>query len=276
MPLVSSVSYNPTLKTVTVAGDIAAVSLTSIINQTTGRNLFVVGRTPITNRVFNDGNTTFTLNTNTAGDSASDVLVVRYQSPSIITSIPNGAIVNGVAHFVQPEVNGTGPTTRPGNAPLVIDDKWYNTTKNVDCFWNGTYWLSPQYVITTGRYGTYSATTSGSSAIFRAEPFLPKGNIFFASGVITQSGLGFNNLTNYWTGRLGFHAHPTSTPTLLGSAINLSIAPTTISAVSTTDFVINTPLTGSSSARMLAIELTKFGSAASIFVAAEYYYHFIY
>ncbi len=137
MPSVQALSYDPTLKTVTVAGDIATVNLTSIINQTRGKDLFVVGRTPINNRVFSGGNTTFTLNTNTTGDSAGDVIAVRYQASSIV-SIPNPYIVNGVAHFVQ----DTKPTTRPGSASLVSGDIWYNPVTKTRGFYNGTHWLS--------------------------------------------------------------------------------------------------------------------------------------
>lgn len=151
MPSVQALSYDPTLKTVTVAGDIATVNLTSIINYTRGKDLFVVGRTPIINRGYSGGNTTFTLDTDTIGDSASDVIAVRYQSSDIITTISNGTTIGDVAHFVQ----NTKPTTRIGVSPLVIGDRWYRTTFYDWWRWNGTYWVTEQ---------SYSAMFSVSTA----------------------------------------------------------------------------------------------------------------
>lgn len=68
---------------------------------------------------------------------------------------PNGAIVNGVAHFVQdaaPQYRDPALLT-----PLEIGDRWYKPTDNGiantsgDWFWNGTYWVSRQFIFSTSR-----------------------------------------------------------------------------------------------------------------------------
>lgn len=191
MPLVPALSYNPTLKTVTIAGDIPTISLMSISNQTRGKDLFVIGQTPVTDRVFSGGNTTFTLNTNTAGDSVNDVLAVRYQPSSVITSVSNPYIVNGVAHFVQ----STKPTTRIGGSPLVIGDKWYKSDEGIDWFWNGTYWRSRErnwqgYLTGSSNFANSQMTLSDAMWQMRYQFMLT--SVYWTSNIVTC------NSNNYW------------------------------------------------------------------------------
>lgn len=154
MPLLTALSYDPTLKTVTVAGDISTANLTSIINQTRGKDLFVIGQTSVTNRVFSEGNTIFTLDTNTIGDSANDVLVVRYQSSNIITAIPDGGFIGGVAHFVR----STEPSVRIDGSALSVNDRWYKSDDGSEWFWNGLYWTSSQRFFVFGSRSNNTAS----------------------------------------------------------------------------------------------------------------------
>ncbi len=56
--------------------------------------------------------------------------------PPASVTIPNGTIINGVAHFVQP----TNPATRSDGSPLVTGDRNRRTDLKVDAFWTGMYW----------------------------------------------------------------------------------------------------------------------------------------
>ncbi len=232
MPLLIATSYDPINKTTTVAGDISTASLLSIVNQTRGKDLFVVGQTPVTNRVFSGGNTTFTLDTNTSGDNASDVLSVRYQSDSAdyataaqgtkadnsvqLTSeqtikgiktftekliLPNCVLVNGVADFRQ----ATKPTQRTFlvndaivTEPLVVGDRWYNPINGNDFFWNGTYWLTSTFYYIGQNFNsvqTYNLTTGASFGGTYAAPFPVFGeysNFFYESVTIVCHSPGFS------------------------------------------------------------------------------------
>ncbi len=225
MPVIQALSYDPTLKTVTVAGDIATVNLTSIVNQTKGKDLFVIGQTPVTNRVFGNGNTTFTIDTNTTGDDASDVLAVCYQFSSVIASLDNGYIINGVAHFDQPEINNAGPTKRVDNSPLVIGDKWYNTTKRSDWSWNGAYWAetilrSTEPRLTDGVFGAsgmylYQATYGAEQAAELGFVIIESVSVLGYPGQLVQFGNSSNNRTHvfrfYTSGSTNtFHTSPAS------------------------------------------------------------------
>ena len=84
--------------------------------------------------------------------------------------LPNGTITNGVAHFVQPEINGTGPTTRVGGSPLVIGDKWYNTTRRSDWIWGGTYWQGEKREHGPLRSTNLSASLTNEFIIYPSNP----------------------------------------------------------------------------------------------------------
>jgi hypothetical protein len=73
-----------------------------------------------------------------------------------LSAIPNGAIINGIAHFNQ----DSKPTTRIDGSALVVRDKWYRTTDGTDWFWNGTYWVERTLRSTEPRLtdGTFAAS----------------------------------------------------------------------------------------------------------------------
>lgn len=107
-------------------------------------------------------------------------------APSSI--IPNGALINGVCHIYQ----STKPTARPDGSTLVIGDIWYNTTRIVKGFWNGTYWVSSTKFIHSGTYFAARSTTSTTYVEFYSSEIratIPLGKI-----LITQCG--FNFATN--------------------------------------------------------------------------------
>jgi hypothetical protein len=187
------------------------------------------------------------------------------------SAIPEIVALNrqtGITASVDIQYSSIAPSTKSSGSALTFGDQWINLSTGVRAFWNGTYWLSPQQVITTGRYGSYTTSQSGGSAILRGEPVFPQANIFFASGKICIPNMSSSG-ADYWTGQLGYHLGLAAAVTLLGSAINLTLAQ------NTTNFVINTALIGSVHDRLLGIELTKVGSPVALLVSAEYYYHFI-
>ena len=72
-------------------------------------------------------------------------------------SLPDGAIIGGVMYFNRP----TKPTERSAGVPLVVRDRWYNTSDGTEWFWNGTYWLGEtQYARFPGllKGGSYTLT----------------------------------------------------------------------------------------------------------------------
>ena len=52
--------------------------------------------------------------------------------------LPNNTRINGIEHFYQ----STKPEVRGDDSALVIGDRWWKTDEGVECFWNGSYWVS--------------------------------------------------------------------------------------------------------------------------------------
>ena len=75
-----------------------------------------------------DGTAGQSLVTNGAG-------VISFATPAILA---DPVYIGGVAYFNR----STKPTERSAGVPLVIRDRWYNTSNGTEWFWNGTYWLS--------------------------------------------------------------------------------------------------------------------------------------
>jgi hypothetical protein len=92
--------------------------------------------------------------------------------PSVIV---DGAIINGIAHFVR----STKPTARIDGSALVARDRWYNSLTGDTGFFNGTYWLGrtldnvvnvPNQNSTGLRYAqTFIPCAGGSSVPFLLE-----------------------------------------------------------------------------------------------------------
>lgn len=93
--------------------------------------------------------------------------------------IPNGFISNNVATFYQ----SSPPTTRVGGAALVAGDRWWNTTNNVDCFWNGTYWLG----VTEQKTSINSAGFTWTATALSANTFVTRSQIILPTRIFLQS-----------------------------------------------------------------------------------------
>lgn len=76
----------------------------------------------------------------------------------ITENIPDGSRIGGVAYFNRAKVNNTGPATRPDGSALLVNDRWWNTTDKIDCFWNGTYWANSQITYFNQTFTNLNAT----------------------------------------------------------------------------------------------------------------------
>jgi hypothetical protein len=72
-----------------------------------------------------------------------------FTSPLIL---PDNSRINGVEHFYR----STKPTVRGDSSALVAGDRWYKTDDGTEWWWNGTYWLSAEKVITSDASGSLS------------------------------------------------------------------------------------------------------------------------
>jgi hypothetical protein len=172
--------------------------------------------------------------------------------------IPNGALINGVCHIYQ----SARPTARPDGSALVVGDKWYNTATGVEGFWNGTYWLAPVSVISSGRFDI-SATLTGTAAIMRAMPVLPNNIFIYRIKVGVAGGVG-DSTNNYWNITPGYHSH------MAASFSALATAQRSWAAGMLTFDNINTALL-TTTTMLQGIDVTKVGTPSNIIIASVYY-----
>ena len=125
-------------------------------------------------------------------------------------SLPDGATIGGVMYFNRP----TKPTVRSAGVPLVVRDRWYNTSDGTEWFWNGTYWLSPQKSSNLILSGIISADTYQAGGLFNIPPTITS-LLFVGAKITAVSSLPINptgangesdSSTNYWTCLLGREA----------------------------------------------------------------------
>jgi hypothetical protein len=176
-------------------------------------------------------------------------------TPSSVSSLPNGTLINGVANFYT----STKPTVRVDGSALVAGDRWYNIATRESWFWNGTYWLSQEKYLLS--YGNVNNTASPSATAY---PF-PRRNIFLES--VTYSVLlgNVNNSTDYYTVQARLQ---TSDPPSGGSAFTIATFSTQgepPSSFYTSEQVINsafisTSTTGTALWNSTSSILTTFGA----------------
>jgi hypothetical protein len=124
--------------------------------------------------------------------------ILREQIGPALTGIPGGLIINGVAHLVS----STKPTTRLNLSPLVIGDRWWDTTNRIDWSWDGTYWCTQPY------YAGLGGVVGATNAFFQSIPVTylvnndasPNSNIKINYiKVRTNTSGGAVDGTNFWT-----------------------------------------------------------------------------
>lgn len=106
-----------------------------------------------------------------------------YAPPSII---PNGALINDVCHIYQ----SIKPTARPNNSALQIGDRWYNPNTGIECFWNGTYWLSSNLLNLHNLSINSAAVDIGT---------FPPTNSYFIEKINCRGYFGNRDANNYYT-----------------------------------------------------------------------------
>ena len=132
-------------------------------------------------------------------------MTIQVVTPAVIG---DGAIINGVAHFVR----SSAPSTRIGGASLVANDRCYRTDLNISTFFNGSYWLSEQlYSIGSAGAGSgIGVTVSTGSYATRSFLDLPatitvtNSSLFFTNWVVElRANNTTHNSTNYYTVEAG-------------------------------------------------------------------------